>query len=179
MSSLEEARSEFWDAWHGLSEVHTQEDLDVQSEKMWAARSRLLKVDPEFSAMLKARGDRANAEAEESKRQIRSRHKVIISEAEAEVSAAKTRARAVTGLSDEDIDKWVQRHKFKAPTPGEAKTKSKLICPICHGPDRKNLVNGEPGCVFCMHVLVPESELRNYNRAYRRRWKKRRGLLSK
>ncbi|GAH23430.1 unnamed protein product, partial [marine sediment metagenome] len=62
---LEEARREFWEAWNGLSQVHTQKELEAQSEKMWAARKRLLKVDPEFRAMIKAREDKANAEAEE------------------------------------------------------------------------------------------------------------------
>ena len=55
--NLEDARREFWDAWNGLSEVHTQEALDAQSEKMWEARERLLKVDTEFRAMIKARED--------------------------------------------------------------------------------------------------------------------------
>ncbi len=175
MSTLEEARRDFWDIWNGLSEVHTQEALDAQSEKMWSARKRLLKVDPKFRAMIKAREDAANAEAEESRRQIETKYKAIMSEAEVEVSAAMMRARAVMGMSDADVEEWVQKHKFKALTPEEAKTKSKLVCPICRGPDRKNIINGEPGCIRCVHVLVPESELKNYNRAYRRRWKKIRG----
>ncbi|GAH39353.1 unnamed protein product, partial [marine sediment metagenome] len=169
MISLEEARREFWEAWNGLSEVHTQEALEAQSEKMWAARRRLLKVDPEFKAMLKAREDTANAEAEESKRQIQSKHKTFMSEAEAEVSAAKVKARAVMRMDDADLDEWVQKHRFKVLTPEEAKPKSRLVCPICHKPDSGNLLNGKLGCIWCKHILVPKSELKNYNRAYRRR----------
>ncbi len=172
--SLEEARREFWDAWNGLSQVHTQEDLEAQSETMWAARKRLLKVDPEFRAMLKAREDEANAEAERSKEQIQIKHEQVMSEAEAEVSAAKMRARAVTRLSGEDLDEWVQKHRFKVLTPEEAKTKSKLVCPICRGPNRRNILNDKPTCFKCMHVLVPEEELKNYNRDYRRKWKRNR-----
>jgi len=178
MTSLEEARREFWDAWNGLSKVHIQEDLETQSNKMWAARKRLLKVDPEFRAMLKDREDEANAEAEAQKRQIKVKYETITSEAKAEssaiVSAAKAKANAAMRMSDGELDEWVQKHRFKALTPEEAKTKSKLVCPICREPDRGNLVNGEPTCISCMHITVPEEELKNYNRDYRRRWKKSR-----
>lgn len=172
MADLEEVRREFWEAWGGLSEVHTQEALEAQSEKMWAARKRLWKVDPEFRAMIKDREEEANAEDKRSKEKMQIKHEQIMSEAEAEVSAAKMRARAVMRMSDEDIDKWVQKHRFKVLTPEESKTKSKLVCPICREPDRGNLVNGEPTCIGCMHMLVPESELKNYNRDYRRGWKR-------
>lgn len=53
-------------------------------------------------------------------------------------------------------------------------TKSKLICPICRGPDRGNTLNGKPTCFECRHELVPESELKNYPRKYRRAWKRSR-----
>ncbi len=173
--SLEEVRREFWDAWNGLSEVHTQEDLDAQSEKMWAARERLLKVDPEFRAMIKAREDKIKEEAERSKEQIRTQHKAIISETETQVAAAMMKARAVSGVSDDDIDGWVQKHRFKIVTPDEAKVKSKLICPICLGKDMGNMINEKPACISCMHELVPEGELKNYNRDYRRKWRRSRG----
>lgn len=174
MTSLEEARREFWLAWGSLSDVHTQEDLEAQSEKMWAARKRLLKVDPEFRVMLKDREDKANAEAEERKSQIQSKHKAIVSEAEAEVAAAMVKAKAVMRMPDGELDEWIQKHRFKVLKPEETEIKSKLICPICRGPDRGNIINGKAACFSCMHVLVPEEELKNYNRAYRRRWKKKR-----
>lgn len=176
---LEEARREFWMAWGSLSDVHTQEALDAQSEKMWAARKRLLKVDPEFRAMLKDREDKANAEAEESKKQIQSKHKAIVSEAEAEsqtiISATNAKVNVAMRMSDKDLDEWVQSHRLKIRTPeeAEAKSKTKLICPICSGKDSGNLLNSKPACFECMHILVPESEIKNYNRAYRRRWKKK------
>lgn len=172
--SLEEARREFWEAWNGLSEVHTQKDLEAQSEKMWTARKRLLRVDPEFRATLKAREDEANVEAERRKERMQIKHEQIMTEAEAEVSAAKMRARAVTRMSGEDLDVWVQKHKFKVLTPEKAKTKSKLVCPICRGPDRGNILNDKPACLSCFHKLVPVSELGEYNRQYRRKWKRNR-----
>lgn len=178
MSSLEEVRREFWDAWNGLSEVHTQETLEVQSEKMWAARKRLLKVDPEFRAMIKAREDKANAKAEARKKEIQTKYKVLMAEAKAmsNTSISAVNAKVAMRMSETDLDeldKWVQEHRFKVLTPEEAKTKGKMVCPICRKPDRSNnLLNGKPGCIWCNHILVPESELKDYNRAYRRRWKK-------
>lgn len=178
MASLEDVRREFWDAWNGLSEVHTQEALEAQSEKMWTARRRLLKVDPEFRAMLKTREDEIEEKAKRSRERTQLKREQIMSKAEAEVSAAMMKSRAIIGMAEADLDKWVQKHKFKIRTPEETKTKSRLVCPICRGPDRNNTIDGEPGCIPCMHVLVPESELKNYNRAYRREWKKSRGRLS-
>ena len=176
MSNLEEIRREFWDAWNGLSQVHTQEALEVQSEKMWAARKRLLKVDPEFRVMLKVREDKIEEEAEENMKRMQIKREQIISKAEAEVSAAKVKVRAVTGMPEAELDEWVQKHRFKILASEEAETRSKrkLICPICHDPDYGNTLNDKPACIKCMHVLVPESELKNYNRAYRRRWRRSR-----
>lgn len=172
--SLEATRREFWDAWNGLSEVHTQEELEAQSERMWATKQRLWKVDPEFRSMIKSREDKAKAETEESRREILSRHKAIMSKAEAEVSVTKMTVRAVKGMSDENLNECFQSHRFKTQTPEEANTKSKLVCPICHGTDKGNLVNDEPTCIPCMHITVTEEELKNYNRTYRRRWKRKR-----
>ncbi len=171
---LEDARREFWDAWNGLSEVHTQEDLEAQSKKMWAARKRLLKLDPEFRAMLKGREDQAKAEADRRKEQMQIKREQIMSKAEAEVSATTMIARAVKEMPEEDLDEWVQKHRFKVIKPEEAEIKSKLVCPICHDPDRGNILNSKSTCFNCMHELVPDSDLKKYNRAYRRRWKKSR-----
>jgi len=174
---LDEVRREFWEAWNGLSQVHTQKELEAQSKKMWAARKRLLKVDLEFRAMIKAGEEKANAEAEKHSRQTQAKHKAILSETEAEVAAAKMKARAIMRMP-EDIDEWVQKHRLKVMMPEEAETKSKsnLVCPICRGPDRGNTLNGKPACFECMHVLVPEEELKNYNREYRRRWNRSRKI---
>ena len=176
MSNLEETRRDFWEAWNGLSEVHTQEALEAQSEKVRVTREKLLKVDPEFRAMIKDREDKANAEAEEQKRQIQAKHSKLTSEAEAGsqalIRAASAKASATMSM---DLDEWAEKHRFKTRTSEEAKTKSKLICPVCHSTDRGNIVNGDPTCMSCMHILVPEEELKNYNRDYRRRWKKSRG----
>ncbi len=182
--SLEETRREFWEAWNGLSEVHTQEALDAQSEKMWAARKRLLKVDPEFRAMLKARKDKANAEAEVRRVQITTKHKSIVSEAEAEsrsiISVANAKVNVAMRMSDGELDEWIQKHRFKVIKPEEAEIKSKLICPICGSSDKGNIINDNPTCCHNTkehgpwHRLVAASELKNYNRAYRRRWKRSR-----
>ena len=172
--SLKEIRREFWEAWNGLSQVHTQEDLEAQSEKMWTARKRLMKVDSEFRAEMKAREEKVNAEIEESKRQIQSKHKIMVSEAEVEVSASMMKAKALMRMPDGELDEWIQKYKFKVITSEKAEIKSKLVCPICHGPDRHNIINGKAVCFECMHELVPESELKDYNRDYRRRWKRSR-----
>jgi len=177
--SLEEVRREFWDAWNGLSEVHTQEDLEAQSEKMWEARKRLLEVDPEFRAMIKTREDKANAEAEARRVKIETKHKSIMSEAEAEsqsiISAANAKAKIAMQMSEVDLDAWAQKHRFKIMPPKETEVKSKLICPICSDMDRGNIINEKPTCFSCMHELVPKSEIKNYNRDYRRRWRRSRG----
>lgn len=179
---MEEIRREFWDAWNGLSEVHTQEALESQSEKMWAARERLLKVDPEFRAMIKDGEDKANAEAEARRIEIKTKFEMLRSEAEAEsrsiISAANAKANAAMRMSEAELNDWAEKHRFKTRPPEEAEVKSKLICPICHGPDMGNKINGKPACIPCRHELVPESELKNYNRDYRRRWKKSRGRHS-
>jgi len=169
---LEEVRREFWDAWNGLRDVHTQEELEDQSKKMWAARKRLMKIDPEFRAMIKDREDKAKEDVDAHRVQIEAKHKSIVSEAE--VAAAMTKARAVMRIPDGDLEDWIQEHRFKSVAPEEANMKSKLVCPICHGHDRGNLINGKPTCFPCMHILVPESDLKNYNRNYRRRWRKNR-----
>lgn len=173
-SLLDDIRRDFWDAWNGLSEVHTQEDLDAQSEKMWVARERLLKVDPEFRAMIKAREDKANSESDARRIKIQSRLKSLASEAEKDVAKANEKAKLAMMMTDADIDELVKKHRFKVLKHEEANKKSKLVCPICRGPDRGNIINGNPACFHCLHKLVPISELEEYNRQYRRKWKKSR-----
>ena len=45
-----------------------------------------------------------------------------------------------------------------------------FVCPICREGDMNNTINGKKICIKCMHLLVPFSELTNYNRNYRRHW---------
>lgn len=76
-----------------------------------------------------------------------------------------------------------ERAKIKAEKSGsvvypqtfeEAKEKAEevLVCPICGASDKGNIMNNELACMKCMHRLVPESELKDYNREYRRNWRK-------
>lgn len=100
------------------------------------------------------------------------------SEVEAKASMARSDAMARIGraVPSMSIDAPVARTKFKTVDPEELERKSKegLWCPICRQKDTSsNVVNNQPTCMKCMHKLVPRSELKNYNRAYRRQWRKR------
>lgn len=166
MSTLEEARKDFWDAWNGLSQVHIQEELEAQSKKMWTTRKRLWKLDPEFRATMKSR------EEDGEKRKRRMQISQQATKDEASVSAARIRADA-RRMAEGNPDEWVKSHRFKIRTPEEAETKGKLVCPICLEPDRGNILNEEPTCMRCMHITVPEDKLKDYPRKYRRAWKKK------
>jgi len=47
-----------------------------------------------------------------------------------------------------------------------------LICPICRKETGFNIINSEIICSTCGHELVERDKMRDYNRAYRRAWKK-------
>lgn len=172
MESLETMRAEFYEALEGLKEVHTQEALDAQKVKLDAAKKRLLEVDPEFRNMIadnrrkaKIRSDRMKAE-----------HKASMAESKAKSDAIRSNALARARSAEADVDKWVSEHKIRIRTPEEAekKSKEKLWCPICRKRDTSNnILNGVPTCFdpsHRPHKLVPKSELRDYNRAYRKKW---------
>lgn len=157
MSNLEEARRDFYAALDGLRKVHTHEELEFQKEKVNASKKLLLEIDPEFRATIEERKQQARVRAGQM------------------TNLARSKAEGLRRDAEGRVEDFVQKHRFKTRTPEEAEdtVNDGLICPICHGPDRGNIMNGEPFCFGCMHKLVPKSELRNYNRAYRRKWKRR------
>lgn len=177
MASLEVARAEFWGAMDGLKEVHTQEALDAQKLKIDTAKERLLEVDPEFRAMIEDRKRVAKINSD----RMKAEHKAKMTEFEGQASAARAKSDLLRRDSQrEDIDNWVQEHKFKVLSYDDAKRQSEeeLWCPICRKRDTSNnIMNGVPTCFVPSHrphKLVFKSELKSYNRSYRKKWLKRR-----
>lgn len=177
MESLEATRAEFWEAMDGLKEVHTQEALDAQKLKIDTAKKRLLEVDPEFRAMI---ADRKRVTKINSDR-MKAEHKARMAEVKSKASLVMAKADLLRGGSrGEDVDTWVQDHKFKVLSFDEAKKQSEeeLWCPICRKRDTSNnIMNGVPTCFDSSHrphKLVPKSDLRKYNRKYRKRFLSRR-----
>lgn len=81
------------------------------------------------------------------------------------ITSAELEAKAI--LDNSKLDKWIDDHRILK------NKEEKLWCPICRNKDSfHNTINDEPFCVRCMHKLVPKPELVNYNRNYRRKWRK-------
>ena len=73
------------------------------------------------------------------------------------------------------VDDWVATTRVRKVPVEELENNTEMWCPICNKLDKnRNIINDKPSCMTCFHELVPKSDLRKYNRAYRRRWKKRR-----
>jgi ribosomal protein L37AE/L43A len=51
------------------------------------------------------------------------------------------------------------------------KAGDELVCPLCRESDHHNRVNGKAWCFKCRMELVPQSDLKKYNREWRRRFK--------
>ena len=172
--SLEDVRSEFYTALEGLKEVHTREALEEQKKKIDVAKARLLKVDKDFVAMLernkrqaKMRSDQARAEY---KSEYRSKYDSIRRDATRKASQIRMKGKMMR-LESPIITQGINNISFEAL---KEKVETKLVCPICKEKDRGNIVNEKPTCMTCMHDLVPDSDLKKYNREYRRKWKKKR-----
>ena len=175
MSSLEEARTQFYTALEGLKEVHTRKELDIQRKMVENAKNRLLIVDPEFKLMIEENKRRIKIEFDK----IGAEYSAKISELESKFSFVRAKAEATRREAEKQIDDWVnakivKKISFKNE---DAFNKTKLICPICKASDRGNSINGVPTCMSCFHKLVTKSELRKYNRDYRRKWKRKRGKM--
>lgn len=142
-----------------------------------ASRERVIKIidekkqelmdnKPEFKAIM----DHRAAEAKRQSEYDRAIHKAKMSEAKSEASRARTEAMARIP----DIDDWVAKTRVRKAPIEELENKSEMFCPICGEKDTSgNIVNNEPTCMKDMHRLVPKSELKNYNRKYRRAWKRK------
>lgn len=171
MSSLEEAHREFYYLQESLKNIHTKEELEVVESKLEEARHRLWKNDPEFRAMVEENRRQAKIRTDEKK----AKYKAEMSEAERRISLAWMKAEEVRREVEKDIGMWNQKHRLNIQTSKEAEKtiNDNLICPICHDLDRCNIMNGIPFCFLCNHRLVPKSKLKNYNRKYRRNWKRK------
>lgn len=157
---VEDARIEFNEALEGLKEVHTPEDLEAQKVKVAKAKENLFKVDGEFrrsiqmrKAEAKARADALRREGEMKKLQIQTelgKYEMMRLQARSQFPILTSRKLPQTETSSPDD----------------------LVCPICHKGDMGNVINDQPACFRCMHKLVSRKDLKNYNREYRRRFKK-------
>ena len=171
MFSLEETRADFYSALKSLKTAHTQKELDIVKVRVNEAKERLLAVDLEFRTMIEERKRESKIRAD----QMRAEHREIMAETKQKANAVRFKVEALRREADSKREEVAKQYKFETRTHEEAEEiiNDKLICPICRGPDRGNIMNGEPYCFGCMHKLVPKSELKNYNRVYRRNWKKR------
>ncbi len=155
-----------------LTRCHTQEELDKASKVIDERKQYLTKKNPEFNAIMEGRTQETKQRAEYD----RAIHKAKMAEAEAKSARADALASVRGVIPDMGVDDWVSKTRFKTVDPEELKKKSKedLWCPICLQKNTSNnIVNNHPTCMKHMHRLVPKSELKNYPRIYRRKWKKR------
>ncbi len=144
-----------------------------------AKKADLMENNPEFKAIMDAKVRENKMRADESK----ALHKATMAEAEAKASMARSKAmsRVRGAIPDSDLDDFVATTKIKTRTFDEAKEQSEetLVCPICNSSNKGNIINDTPTCCHNTkeygpwHRLVTPSELKNYNRAYRRRWKRK------
>ena len=175
MSEIESARIEFDEAREMLKFVSTEEERKAVEERAWKAYDHLYEIDPTFRDFVDVR----RRETEERKNKTRGIQGVVLKDAETQVSQAKTTGRVFTALARKELHEQKARKgtpkKFKVLEPEEIENKlgETFICPICHGPDKGNRIDGLPFCFGCNHDMVPEDEIHKYNRAYRRNWKKR------
>lgn len=194
MSSLEDARINFYVALEDLDkatdfnsfaekylktlQIHSppftqkeaRELIKTVGKKANEVKTRLMKTNPKFRAIIEKRKRESKMRAD----QARAEHRVRMVEAESRASAARAKVKSTRMNTERRLDKFVAEHRMKTRTPEEADkiVNSELICPICRGPDRGNIMNNMSFCFGCNHKLVPKPELKNYNRAYRRAWKK-------
>jgi len=184
MSSLEEARRDFYSALEGLKDINAESGskkdvvkaharLEAQKNLIEEKRKILLAVDPEFKAMIEKRKHQARIGVD----QMEVKYKAMMVDAE----QARMKIEAARHEAERRTEIFVAEHRIKTRTLEEAKksVNDKLICPICNDLDKGNVMNGIPSCFHDQekygspHKLVSKSELKNYNRDYRRRWKRR------
>jgi len=127
-------------------------------EKAKEVKARLTKTNPEFRIIIDERKRQAKRDVDQRTAEYRA----------GMAKSARMEAERIR-------DNFATEHRMKVRTLEETEKEisSELICPICQDSDRGNLMNGVPTCFKCWHKLIPKSELKNYNRAYRRAWKKR------
>jgi hypothetical protein len=152
------------------SYVHDEQQLKRFEETVQRAREIVFKLDPSFKEEVEGRQREITLQQEQELTSVKNQVKDTIRKAKEQVETDKLRITAeLAKHRDEEIttEKWVEEHRLKAVKKPE-ELKDKLICPIGGCPDMGNTVNGVSFCFQHQHKLVPRSELKNYNRAYRR-----------
>ncbi|GAI43967.1 unnamed protein product, partial [marine sediment metagenome] len=151
LSLVEDARREFWTTWHGLENVHTQEELEAQSTKMWAARKRLWELDPEFRARMLAEEEKRRVEAELNKEKAHIQDTLLKQKVAREVAEAKSKS-----------DRIVAEAKAKS---GYIE-KGGLACPKCFTRNinwkiisrkrarREKIGRNIPWCLICNKKMI-------------------------
>ena len=157
-----------------LTRCHTREELDRAKLVIDEKKNELMETNKEFKAIMDRRKQEAKMKADES----RAIHKAKMAEATANAnkirSEAMMKAESARRDANTRVDDWVAKTRVRKAPVEELENKSEMWCPICVVLDtNNNVINGFPSCAKCYHKLVPKSELKNYNRAYRRRWKRR------
>jgi hypothetical protein len=150
-----------------LTRCHTKEELDRAKVVIDKKKEHLINTNPEFKAIMDQRAKEVKRQSEYD----RAIHKAKMAEAKSEASRARSEAIAKIP----DIDDWVAKTRVRTAPIEELENNSEQWCPICVKEDKnRNIINNKPSCATCWHELVPKSELKNYNRKYRRNYKKRR-----
>ena len=158
-----------------LTRCHTKEELDRAKVVIDEEKERLMNTNPEFKAVMKRRKQEAKMRADEG----RAIHKAKMAEVTANAnkirSEAMMKAESARRDANARVDDWVSNTRIRKAPVEELENNTELWCPICRARDtNNNIINDVPSCAKCFHRLVPKSELKNYNRAYRRRLKKKR-----
>jgi len=151
--------------------THTPEQVDELRKAMVEIRFKVFDSDPVFKEEFEERRRRIIENMNASNTKRRTEATVII---DGELSKAKSKVRRIEKqIKDEKLEEWIENKKFK-PWKKEEREKS-LFCPICRERrDQENNRNQDDKliCVRHGHILVSKDELKKYNRAYRRAWKK-------
>lgn len=173
-SELEKVRREFAEALESLTKVHTREELEVQRKKITVAKEKRLKIDADFRHMIDTKRMESEARARETRNSVEMK-RIEITE---RLRLERARAKDIHIKTKEIRAKAMRRMPtnktplpfMKGPSINPDEKISVLMCPICKDPDMGNIINDEHICMNCMHELVPQNELNNYNRRYRRNW---------
>lgn len=127
--------------------THSTEQLDEFRNVIYPVRERVFEFDPDF------------------KREI-----------EAKQNAREVQFKADRAILDGEMAAEVERHKAKYGKEISRMTRGRgdLVCPICRDLTGFNFINDKMVCSACGHELIEKDKLRDYNRAYRRNWKRNR-----
>ena len=154
-----------------LSICTTNEEVDQVSTVIDEIKQHLINTNIEFKAIMDRQKQERKMINDERRALRRAKKAEINAEANLEIKGA--RAKVALARADALMDSPIGKTTNRTMEEMEAQLSDKLVCPICKEKDRGNTINDVLACMKCHHRLVPSSELGNYNRAYRRRFKKR------